>query len=79
WGLGPGAHSHLGGTEGGDGSPRSLRWWNVKHPRAYADRLAAGATPAAGREVLGADEVRLERVLLGVRIRDGLPLDAVGP
>lgn len=83
WGLGPGAHSHLGGTDAGvadvGGAARSLRWWNVKHPRAYADRLAAGTTPAAGREVLGAAEVALERVLLGVRIRDGLPLDAVGP
>ncbi|MBX9247041.1 coproporphyrinogen III oxidase [Actinotalea ferrariae] len=74
WGFGPGAHSHLGGAADG---PRSVRWWNVKHPRAYADRLAAGATPAAGRELLGPDEVQLERVLLGVRIRDGLPLDHV--
>ena len=39
WGIGPGAHSHVGG----------LRWWNVKHPAAYADRLAAGREPGAGR------------------------------
>ena len=42
WGVGPGAHSHVGG----------VRWWNVKHPRTYAARLAAGASPAAGRETL---------------------------
>lgn len=65
WGFGPGAHSHVGG----------VRWWNVKHPRAYAQRLAAGTTPAAGREVLGPDEVYDETVLLGVRLADGLALD----
>lgn len=65
WGVGPGAHSHVGGT----------RWWNVKHPRAYADRLAAGRSPAAGRESVDAATARLERVMLGVRIAEGLPLD----
>ncbi|WP_313356520.1 radical SAM family heme chaperone HemW, partial [Microbacterium sp.] len=40
WGFGPGAHSHVAG----------LRWWNVKHPAAYAQRLALGESPAAGRE-----------------------------
>ncbi|WP_139978359.1 radical SAM family heme chaperone HemW [Nocardioides litoris] len=64
WGVGPGAHSHVGGT----------RWWNVKHPAAYADRLAAGSSPAAAREVLDAETRRVERVLLEVRLRAGLPL-----
>lgn len=68
WGVGPGAHSHVGAGE------RAVRWWNVKHPRAYAERLAAGRSPAAAREVLGPDDVRLERVLLAVRLRDGLEL-----
>ncbi|MGL5908903.1 MAG: coproporphyrinogen-III oxidase family protein, partial [Phycicoccus sp.] len=67
WGVGPGAHSHVGGT----------RWWNVKHPRAYADRLSAGASPAAGKEVLGADQRHEEQVLLGVRLREGLPVDVL--
>ena len=69
WGIGPGAHSHVGA--GG----RAVRWWNVKHPRAYADRLARGLSPAAGRELLQPDDVRLERLLLGVRLRDGLAVD----
>ncbi|ADG75106.1 oxygen-independent coproporphyrinogen III oxidase [Cellulomonas flavigena DSM 20109] len=64
WGVGPGAHSHVGG----------VRWWNVKHPRAYADRLAAGRSPAAGREVVTGGTAALERVMLGVRIAEGLPL-----
>ncbi|WP_225754776.1 radical SAM family heme chaperone HemW [Actinotalea sp. Marseille-Q4924] len=72
WGFGPGAHSHVGAED------RAVRWWNVKHPRAYADRLTRGVTPAAGREVLDHDEVALERVLLGVRLADGLPVDVLG-
>jgi len=67
WGVGPGAHSHVGG----------VRWWNVKHPRAYGARLAAGASPAAGRETLTAEQRHDEEVLLGVRLRDGLPLTAL--
>ncbi|HUX70231.1 MAG TPA: coproporphyrinogen III oxidase, partial [Cellulomonadaceae bacterium] len=69
WGFGPGAHSHVGG----------VRWWNVKHPRAYEARLADGLSPAAGRELLDDDSVRLERVMLGVRLGDGLPLGELGP
>lgn len=63
WGFGPGAHSHAGG----------VRWWNVKHPATYAGRLASGQSPAAAREVLDAEERRTERILLEIRIADGLP------
>ncbi len=69
WGIGPGAHSHVGG----------VRWWNVKHPRAYAQRLEAGLSPAAGRELLTEEDKALERALLGVRLAEGLPLSDVGP
>ncbi len=64
WGYGPGAHSHVAG----------LRWWNVKHPAAYAQRLAAGQSPAAGRERPDAEARRLESALLRSRIADGLPI-----
>ena len=67
WGVGPGAHSHVGG----------VRWWNVKHPAAYAERIAGRVSPAAGRETLDDDAVRLERILLGTRIVDGLPIEAL--
>ena len=69
WGVGPGAHSHVGG----------VRWWNVKHPAAYADRLALGLSPAAGRESLDAETRGVERVLLEVRLREGLSTDALTP
>ncbi len=69
WGIGPGAHSHVGG----------VRWWNVKHPAAYRDRLVAGASPALAREVLDGETRRVERVLLESRIADGLPIDVLEP
>jgi len=69
WGFGPGAHSHLNG----------VRWWNVKHPAAYAERIAAGESPALEREVLDADQRADEVVLLGLRVRDGIALDGLSP
>ncbi|HET7356413.1 MAG TPA: radical SAM family heme chaperone HemW [Nocardioidaceae bacterium] len=67
WGIGPGAHSHVNG----------VRWWNVKHPAAYADRLHAGVSPAHARELLDAETRRVERVLLELRLYDGLPVDVL--
>ena len=67
WGVGPGAHSHVAG----------LRWWNVKHPAPYAARLAEGRSPAAGQERLDAEQRRVERVLLEVRLAEGLPVDVL--
>ncbi|HVW79416.1 MAG TPA: radical SAM family heme chaperone HemW [Mycobacteriales bacterium] len=69
WGVGPGAHSHVGG----------VRWWNVKHPRDYAARLNEGHSPAAGREVLTAEDRRVERIMLAIRLRSGLPLADLDP
>jgi putative oxygen-independent coproporphyrinogen III oxidase len=69
WGVGPGAHSHVGG----------VRWWNVKHPAAYADRVLAGSSPGAGRETLDDATREVERVLLGARIRDGLAIPTLTP
>ncbi len=67
WAAGPGAHSHVGG----------VRWWNVKHPVRYAAALAQGRSPAAAREVLTAEDRRVERVMLELRLADGLPLDVL--
>jgi putative oxygen-independent coproporphyrinogen III oxidase len=67
WGIGPGAHSHVRGT----------RWWNVRHPAAYAARLAAGDSPAQAREVLTQDQAGLEDIMLGVRLASGYPLAAL--
>ncbi|HWM39388.1 MAG TPA: radical SAM family heme chaperone HemW [Streptomyces sp.] len=69
WGAGPGAHSHVGG----------VRWWNVKHPAAYAQALAEGRSPGAGRELLGAEDRRVERILLELRLLAGCPLELLAP
>lgn len=65
WGAGPGAHSYVGAT----------RWWNVKHPNAYAQILDGAALPVAGFEQLTAQQRHTEDVLLRIRLRQGLPLD----
>jgi oxygen-independent coproporphyrinogen-3 oxidase len=67
WGFGPGAHSHMAG----------LRWWNVKHPAAYAQRLAASDSPAAGTERPDESARLLERILLMSRIREGIAVTDV--
>jgi len=67
WGLGPGAHSHVG----------RMRWWNVKNPGVYAGRLRAGISPAAAGEILGEEERELERVMLGLRTSEGIELDGL--
>jgi len=64
WGIGPGAHSHVGGT----------RWWNVRHPAGYAARLAAGTSPGQAREILTPRERSTERIMLQTRLAAGLPV-----
>ncbi|WP_420097198.1 radical SAM family heme chaperone HemW [Brevibacterium sediminis] len=69
WGFGPGAHSHVGG----------VRFWNAKHPRAWADRLLAGESPSIGREVLDVQTREIERIMLAARIDRELRLDSLAP
>ncbi len=64
WGIGPGAHSHVGG----------VRWWNVKHPTAYAKRMSDGVSPGLGREILTPEQRTVEDVMLRVRLEAGLDL-----
>ena len=69
WGVGPGAHSHVGGT----------RWWNVRHPAAYGTRIGAGLSPGQAREILGPAERHLEQVMLLIRLADGCPVEILSP
>ncbi len=48
-----------------------MRWWNVKHPAAWSQRLDAGLSPAQARETLDEATRRLERIMLGLRTADG--------
>ena len=68
WGAGPGAHSHLG----------DVRLWNTKHPVAWAGQIATGHLPVAGHEIIDADSRELERIMLGIRLREGLELAGLG-
>ncbi|PFG43644.1 anaerobic coproporphyrinogen III oxidase [Isoptericola jiangsuensis] len=84
WGIGPGAHSYVGARPTGAGAAddpadavAGVRWWNVKHPRRYAALLEDDRSPGAGRELLTTSEAHLERVMLGVRLAEGLDLDVL--
>ncbi|MBX9919199.1 MAG: radical SAM family heme chaperone HemW, partial [Mycolicibacterium frederiksbergense] len=63
WGAGPGAHSFLG----------ARRWWNIKHPNAYAQALAERRLPVADSEEIDAAARHMEDVMLRMRLRSGLP------
>jgi oxygen-independent coproporphyrinogen-3 oxidase len=67
WGAGPGAHGFVG----------DVRWWNVKHPKAYAEQLGGGVAVIAGFEHLDAHARHLEEVMLGIRLRSGLAVAAL--
>jgi putative oxygen-independent coproporphyrinogen III oxidase len=67
WGAGPGAHGHLDGR----------RWWNLKHPAAYARAVADEVPPIAGEEIVSEEGRRLERVMLGMRLREGITVDGL--
>ena len=64
YGFGPGAHSHLGST----------RFWNLRHPAKWAESLQAGHRPIDGQEIVTGDSARLEKLLLNLRLRQGLDL-----
>jgi oxygen-independent coproporphyrinogen-3 oxidase len=64
WGLGPGAHSHVD----------RKRFWNVKHPTAYKQKLFAGESPIADSEDLTTEQLRDESIMLAIRMRTGLSL-----
>ena len=62
WGIGPGAHSGVAGR----------RWWNVRHPAAWAAKVHAGVRPEDAGEDLDPEQRRLERLMLEVRTREGV-------
>ncbi len=64
WGIGPGSHSHISG----------MRFWNRKHPRPYVAELTAGRSPAQAGELLSEEDRRIERVMLELRLAEGLDL-----
>jgi oxygen-independent coproporphyrinogen-3 oxidase len=66
-GLGAGAHSYRD----------RRRWWNVRPPQHYMELVTSGEVPEGGGEVLMDEERRNERLLLGLRTADGVPIEWV--
>jgi oxygen-independent coproporphyrinogen-3 oxidase len=67
-GIGPGAHAHSAGT----------RSWNLKHPAAWAARVDEGISATAESEILKPEDISHEEIMLGLRLREGLPLSVLG-
>ena len=88
WGAGPGAHSHVAGVlhvrpadpgPGAHSHVAGVRWSNVKDPDAWSSGMSAGDTPLDELEVLGPEEQALERLLLAIRLAEGLVVEGVAP
>ena len=62
WGAGPGAHSHLG----------DQRFYNVKLPGRYINMLGEDELPIADTETLTDSEHHMEKIMLGLRLREGI-------
>ncbi|OFM02491.1 coproporphyrinogen III oxidase [Corynebacterium sp. HMSC071F07] len=69
WGAGPGAHSHL----------NDERFYNVKLPRRYIEMLGREELPIKEREVLTEAERHTEKIMLGLRLREGIPANWLAP
>ena len=67
WGAGAGAHSHIDGR----------RFWNVKHPAAYTQKVLENKNPMHEQEILNVEEKRSEEIMLQIRLATGLELGAL--
>ncbi|MEW6076861.1 MAG: radical SAM family heme chaperone HemW [Thermodesulfobacteriota bacterium] len=65
-GLGPAAHSYTG----------SVRYWNVRDVSDYVERLSADRSPRQADELLTARQKMMESLYLGLRLAEGLEIDA---
>lgn len=65
WGIGPGAHSHV----------CDQRWWNHTELDRWSGDAVDQRVPDAGRERLSDEERRTERIMLGIRLAEGIPED----
>ena len=67
WGAGPGAHSHINGK----------RWWNVKHPNLYREKLQQNISPELDSEILEPLQIESERLMLSIRLPEGITKDSL--
>ena len=64
-GLGPGAHAHAG----------NLRSWDTRHPKVWTRQVEAGILPWAGHEIITGQEAREEKLMLSLRLYEGIAFD----
>ena len=67
WGAGPGAHSHLNGK----------RFWNVKHPNLYKEKIQSNISPIADSEVLEEIQIASEKLMLSLRLPSGVEKESL--
>jgi len=61
-GLGPSAHSFI----------KNQRFWNISDVREYVSRLCRSELPVEEEEILSSEQQRMERIAVGLRIREGI-------
>ncbi len=71
-GYGPGAVGCVRGAyPGATGAPERTRYTNLKHPDRYCQAIEHGQTLAFEIEPLSAENLELERIMLGLRLNAG--------
>lgn len=66
-GFGSAAHSHRSGR----------RWWNLRTPERYIAAVETGSSTEAAGETLDDETRRVEGLQLALRMRDGVPAEAI--
>ncbi|MDD5476410.1 MAG: radical SAM family heme chaperone HemW, partial [Syntrophales bacterium] len=64
-GLGPSAHSFRG----------NRRWWNHRSLEAYCSDLSENRRPIEESETLTPEDMRLEKIFLGLRTKEGISME----
>ncbi len=54
-----------------------VRYTNLKHPDGYSRAIEEGAPLAFESEVLTEDNLRMEKIMLGLRLNSGLPISGI--
>jgi oxygen-independent coproporphyrinogen-3 oxidase len=62
-GLGAGAHGYRD----------DVRWWNIRPPETYMEKVESGELPIGGSESLDPSDAYLEEVFLKLLILEGVP------
>ena len=57
--------------------PIRLRWWNIKHPVAWSQRIKQRESPAAAREILSPEQQLMEEILLQTRMVEGMAISSL--